>query len=307
MPQGIDFQLPFSARTSPDADAARIRALHWARDRHLVTDATSERRFLGWDIAGLMALWVPLATGPELDLAVNTLNVWTMLDDQFDGQLADRPEEVVRSCAEFLAIARAGAATPSAVSAGAGPLPRAFAEVWSRMCDGRTPYWTDRAVEHFRWCLDAYVEETNNRARKRIPTYDEYFEMRRRSGYVYIMMDLTEAVYGFETSRRIYELPIMRRMVDITTDVVSIGNDVHSVEKEESRGDVHNMVLVIEHENHCTRDKSVAEITARINSWGRPTNSTISKTGWARSARRTSSPTLKQPPRTGSPNACGSR
>jgi pentalenene synthase/avermitilol synthase len=35
-------------------------------------------------------------------------------------------------------------------------------------------------------------------------------------------------------------------------------NDVYSLEKEEARGDMDNLVLVIEHTRHCTRDQAIA-------------------------------------------------
>ncbi|MEU4114966.1 terpene synthase family protein [Kitasatospora sp. NPDC028055] len=112
--------------------------------------------------------------------------------------------------------------------------------------DGASPAWLERTGQHWQWFLGAYTQETRNRAHRHVPTLAEYAELRRRSGFVHAMLDLSQKAYGFELPDRLYSQPVVRRMLDITADVVDTLNDVHSVEKEESRGDLRNLVLVIE-------------------------------------------------------------
>lgn len=263
MPQDIDFELPFSAAVSPDAESAGTRSLLWARERALVTNTVDEQRFLRWDIAGLMARWVPEAAGTGLDLAVNAVVVATLLDDQFDGELADRPEQIAALCADFATVTH-GCTLPAAT---AGPLARSFAEVWALLCAGASDAWRERTAEHWRWYLDAYPEEARHRARREVPTVAEHFALRRRSGFVYAMIDLSEKSRGFESSPRVRESAGIPRMLDITADVVDTLNDVHSLEKEESRGDVHNLVLVIEKEQGCSRGRSLRLVHEMISAW----------------------------------------
>src|SRR5437763_5927942 len=101
----------------------------------------------------------------------------------------------------------------------------------------------------------------------RILTLEEYSVVRRRYGYVHAKLDWTESGYGFETNGRTYEMPVVQRMLDITSGFVAIGNDLHSLEKEEQRGDKHNLVTVIANEQHCTREQGLAETIRLIDSW----------------------------------------
>ncbi|MFF3066882.1 hypothetical protein [Kitasatospora sp. NPDC057936] len=263
MPQDTAFTLPFRTLTSPDADAARHRSLLWCRRQGLIAEPVDEVRFLRWDIAGLMAAWNPRASGAQLDLTVDAVVVATFLDDHVDGPLADQPDQVAAVCSDFATVIATGGRPP----AGAGPLIRAFGDVWQRLADGASPAWLERTGQHWQWYLGAYAQEAHNRARRRVPTRAEYAELRRRSGFVYAMIDLSQKAYGFELPRRLYADAVVRRMLDITADVVDTLNDVHSVEKEESRGDLHNLVLVIENELGSDRADSVREIQGMISAW----------------------------------------
>ncbi|WP_189956493.1 terpene synthase family protein [Streptomyces alanosinicus] len=263
MPQDIVFPLPFAPDVGADVDGARRRSLDWCRRQGLVTHPVDQERFLRWDIAGLMAAWVPRAAGDRLDLTVDAVVVATFLDDQFDGPLATQPHRVAASCRAFTDVIASGGVAP----AGAGPLIGTFAQVWRRLADQASPAWLEETGRHWRWYLNAYAQEAGNRAQRRIPTRTEHFALRRRSGFVYAMLDLSQKAYGFEVPPHLYGDPTVRRMLDITADVVDTLNDVHSVEKEESRGDLHNLVLVIEHELGCDRDASVTEIQRLIHGW----------------------------------------
>lgn len=92
------------------------------------------------------------------------------------------------------------------------------------------------------------MDEPRDRARGEVPTFDAYLAQRRKSGIVYPMIGMTEAAYGFEVSRRAYGTHPLPRMIEGAVDVVNSTNDVYSLEKEVSRGDVHNLVLVLERE-----------------------------------------------------------
>jgi hypothetical protein len=262
VPQDITINLPFPQRISADVDGARERAVRWARRHGLITGPVDERRFVSWDIAGLMARWAPLATGPALDMVVDAVNVATMLDDQFDGPLADQPDEVARACADFHAVVRAETPRP-----GAGPLSRAFADAWTRLCAGRSAYWRDREAAYWSWYFDAYVEETRDRALNRVLPRGEFLTQRHKSGLVYPMVGMTESAYGFEVTRRTHELPVVARMYELTADVIDTTNDLYSLEKEETRGDTHNLVTVLTRERDGASEEQVAEVVAQVESW----------------------------------------
>jgi hypothetical protein len=207
----------------------------------------------------------PLAIGAALDLTVAGVTAVTMLDEQFDGPFADQPAEMAPVCAVLRDVLHA--TVPGNVPAGAGPLARAWADFWARLCVGRSAYWRGREAAY--WCsvVEVCLDETRDRARGEVPAQEAYFEQRRKSGVVYPMIGLTEAAYGFEASRRVHEMPVMRRLFEITADAIDTTNDVYSVEKEEALGDVHNLVLVLERERGGARAARVADAVEMVDLW----------------------------------------
>ncbi|MFF5438691.1 hypothetical protein [Streptomyces achromogenes] len=263
MPQDIAFDLPFEPAVSPDVDAARQRSLRWSRRLGLLRHPADRQRFLSWDIAGLMAAWNPGATGDRLDLTVDAVVVATFLDDQFDGPLAAQPQRVEAACRAFTEVMVTGGVAPP----GAGPLIVAFADVWRRLAEEASVAWLERAQQHWQGYLDAYIEEAANRAHRRMPASAEYFALRRQSGFVCAMLDLSQKARELEVPPRLAVHPLVSRMLDITADVVDTLNDVHSLEKEETRGDVHNLVLILEKEQGTGRTATIAWIQRLIRDW----------------------------------------
>ncbi|MFD5554646.1 hypothetical protein ACFWIA_12505 [Streptomyces sp. NPDC127068] len=255
---------PFPARVSPDRDAARQRNLSWARRHGLVDDAADETRYVSWDIADLMARWLPAATGPDLDLGVDALSFAAVLDDQFDGPLHDRPP-AARAARDELA----GILDTPELNTATSPLGQAFRDLWQRQANGRSPAWQRRAATHWRWFFEAFEQESVNRRCHTTPSLSDYLILRRRSGLVYGMLDLVEAAYGFETTPEDRRAPAVRRLLTLCADVIDTVNDIHSLAKEESRGDVHNVILIIQHESGLTRQEAIDRARIMVKLWCR--------------------------------------
>jgi hypothetical protein len=246
----------------PCRRTSQERSVAWARRHSLVVDAVDEERFRNWDIAGLMARWVPDAVGADLDLAVDATLVATILDDEFDSPLGRRPQEVAQICDELAALIAAEGPAEART-----PLGRGLADVWERFSQGASHDWLARHRRHWGWNFEAHVAETGNRARHVVPPPEEYFQLRRKAGIVYAMLDMSEKACRFETSEQLRQQPHVRRMLQITVDFIDTVNDVHSLEKEESRGDCHNLVLVLEHAQGWSRSRCLTEITKITSSW----------------------------------------
>ncbi|WP_242438486.1 terpene synthase family protein [Streptomyces sp. CB00455] len=61
-----------------------------------------------------------------------------------------------------------------------------------------------------------------------------------------------------------FHSPQLRIMRQAAIDVTFMCNDVYSLEKEEARGDMDNLVLVIEHDRRCTRDQAVDQARGEV-------------------------------------------
>ncbi|QSQ14533.1 terpene synthase family protein [Myxococcus landrumensis] len=262
MPRAVNFALPFESACNPDRDAARLRNLTWARRLGLVTNAVDERRYLSWDIADLTARWLPHAAGPELDLGIDAIVVGTLIDEQFDGARELPPDQVSESCDRLLEVLRSGAGyAPSSV------LAAALADVWERTCRGASLEWARRAALHWQWFIEAFPKEARWRQGSAHLARDNYLALRRESGLVSMMVDLIEKANGFETTERARQLPNVQRLLILAVDVIDTMNDVCSVDKEVSRGDVHNLVLVLQAEQGLSRAAAMAEAYDCMKRW----------------------------------------
>ncbi|WP_408888424.1 terpene synthase family protein [Myxococcus faecalis] len=259
----VNFPMPFPSRCSPDRDAARRRNLDWARASGLVTNEIDERRYGSWDIADLAARWLPRASGARLDLAVDAIVVGTLIDEQFDGARDIPPEQVRADCETLLAVLQVEGPPSSPV----GVLATALADVWARTCRGASLEWRRRAARHWRWFLEAFPEEARWRQGSVRLTRDRFLALRRKSGLVYMMMDLTEKANGFETTERARQVPGVQQLLDLTADLIDTMNDVCSFEKERARGDVHNLVLVLQSERGGPCEKALAETHDTMRRW----------------------------------------
>ncbi|WP_426734064.1 terpene synthase family protein [Myxococcus faecalis] len=259
----VNFPMPFVSLCSPDRDAARQRNLEWARRCGLVVSDVDARRYRAWDIADLTARWLPHASGAALDLGLDAIIVATLIEEQFDGAQDLSPERTQDDCDALLAVLQ---------EQGAGPVPEgvlatALADVWKRTCQGASLEWRRRAARHWRCYIEAFPEEAWWRQSDRAQTRDGYLELRRKSGAVYLMTDLTEKANGFETTERARQVPGVRRLLDLTADLIDTMNDVCSVEKELTRGDVHNLVLVLQAERGWSRERALAEAHDDMRRW----------------------------------------
>ncbi|MGW3053805.1 terpene synthase family protein [Kitasatospora sp. NPDC001175] len=86
-------------------------------------------------------------------------------------------------------------------------------------------------------------------------------------------LSLGERAAGIAVPAVAFHSPQLRRMRDIAVDVTFMCNDVYSLEKEGARGDMDNLVLVLEHERALTRADALTaardEVDRRINDFQR--------------------------------------
>jgi hypothetical protein len=262
MPQAVNFPMPFASACNPDRTAARLRNLHWARKFNLVASEADERRYDAWDITHLTCLWLPRARGPDLDLGIDAIFVGTVLEEAFDDAPDLSPEGVRDACAPLLEILR-----PEGPPAPSGVLSTALADVWERTCSGSTLEWRQRAARHWRWFIEAFSEEARRRRSPLPQTLEEYLELRRKSGFVHVMTDLTEKANGFEVSERTFWLPGVQRLLVLTADLIDTMNDVCSAEQEAARGDVHNLVLILQSLHGISREDAMARTHDHMRRW----------------------------------------
>jgi hypothetical protein len=189
-----------------------------------------------------------------------------MFDDQFDSARGRDPQAVAAEVGSLVDLLHAGPGT--SLSAGA-PLGTALADIWSRLCDGMSPWWPDRAWLHWEQYLFVHVHEAANRRDDVWLSVQEYLDVRYSSGFVPPLWDAVERIWRCEVPRDVYDSPELAAMRDVANLNICIVNDVYSLAKEEARGDRHNLVLVVEKQQSCSRREALESVRSMADGWTR--------------------------------------
>ncbi len=269
MPQDVEFDLPYPARLGAGLDdGVRRRNLDWVQRHGLAVSREAVDWYVSWDIPRLAAYGYPYAEGPALDLCADAMAFFFVFDDQFDGPLGQAPDRVAAVCQGLIDIVHGEPGgpgepgEPGGSSAGPrdaqSPCTAAFADLWQRSVQGATASWRSRAAQEWEYYFAAHAHEAVNRRRGIPADLDQYLQVRRGIAATGLPISLGERAAGISVPAAALHSPQLRIMREITVDVTLMCNDVYSLEKEEARGDMDNLVLVIEHARRCSREESLA-------------------------------------------------
>ncbi|MFJ2753180.1 terpene cyclase [Streptomyces sp. NPDC087297] len=259
MPQDIDFDLPAVTGTHPDLEGARRRNLAWVRRTGLVTGDRALDWYTSWDMPRLAALGYPHARGVALDLCADAMGFFFVFDDQFDGPLGRDPARTARVCQQLIDIAHGAPAGP-----GADACSRAFADVRARSTLGAHPAWTARTAHEWEYYFAAHAHEAAGRLRGTPSDMETYLHVRRGIAATDLPLSLGERAADITVPAAAFHAPQLRIMRQTAIDVTFMCNDVYSLEKEEARGDVDNLVLVLEHTRSLGRHEAVTAARAEV-------------------------------------------
>ncbi|MFE7562319.1 terpene synthase family protein [Kitasatospora sp. NPDC057500] len=205
-------------------------------------NARTWRRFNGADSAKLIAYAYPDAHGSDLDLAVDMMCVFFIVDEIFDGPLRDDPKSATMVVDELV-----GTLTPGTVAARSSlsPLATHFAGMWAQTTHGMAAPWQERAAHHWIRYLWGNVCEDVDRALQPPRTLDDYLALRRHVVGYRPCQDMIERVSGYEIPSFLWHQSALQALGDLCTDLIVLSNDIYSLEKEQDRGESMNAILLL--------------------------------------------------------------
>lgn len=259
MPQDVEFHLPFPVSCSPDLERARRRNRAWVRRVGLVGEGRSLKWYASWDMPRLAALGFPGARGGMLDLCADAMAFFFVFDDQFDGALGWDPARAAAACQRMIDIVHGALPGP-----GADACSVAFADIWARSTEGAHPGWVARVAHEWEYYFAAQAHEAVGRLRGAPADMETYLQVRRGIAGTDLPLSLGERAAGVTVPAAAFHGPQLRIMRQAAIDVTLMCNDVYSLEKEEARGDMDNLVLVVEHARRCTREEAIAEARGEV-------------------------------------------
>lgn len=241
----------------PGIAAARARHLAWARRFGLIGGERHAARYVRWRITELAALTYPAASGADLDVTVDTLGWFTLLDDQYDGTRRFRAGELADLRDELMDRMTGRATGPSRV-----PLVRAWADLGPRILAGMSRRWQARAAASWRELLDACVVEADLTA-EGPHAVETYLTVRRAAVMGDFASVLLERAARCELPDPVWEDPHIARVRRCVADVALLLNDRNSLPRELARGDDVNLAVVLHKARGLSVPQALEELRAR--------------------------------------------
>lgn len=245
---------PFTSRISPHAEALESANLEWLGLRKLVPPGTPLHRAR---FGRLAARAYPDATLEQLAIAAAWASWLFLRDDQCDeGGLTCDP-----SAMRVLSDHQIDVLASQLPRGEADPLTAALMDLRERMLAHGGGRWMARFLANVQDYFDASVWEAGNRADRRVPDLATYIRLRDLTGAVKTCFDMFELIDGPLAIEARHDARIVHLM-QLANRAICWANDLFSIHKELAHGDVHNLVIVVQHELQVSLDKAVARAAA---------------------------------------------
>ncbi|MFD0381893.1 hypothetical protein ACFQ2B_04130 [Streptomyces stramineus] len=198
----------------------------------------------------------------DLTFGLAVQSFFFFFDDLFDGSLGEDPVATYEICHQMAALTRHGSGgsgiTPSF------PLARMWCTLWRRAQAGMSPAWRGRAIRHWEEYFLTYVSEAVNRKSNTSLRMDAYLKLRRDGIGSQVVLDISERCGHYEAPPEIHQSMCMLEARDITAEVVTLTNDLHSLEKDLANGEPNNAVQLLRQEHGCSQEEAIGRLQEMV-------------------------------------------
>ncbi len=262
---------PFPPEVNPHVDAVHEHTVAWAQEFGLAKDESGFERIRGSKFARLVARAYPSSPRDELAIVADW-NTWLfLLDDECDeagiGKRPDRLAVLHARCFEVLcgqALDRLSMPLRPRPGRADVPLLRALHELRGRMEAHMPPAWLYRFSVSVAEYFDAAVWEAGNRERGAWPNAATYVQMRPYTGALYTVLDLIDLTEKAILPLVVRKHPVYQALILITNNVVCWCNDLFSLPKERAHGDMHNLALILQHQEDISLQQAVHRVAGLV-------------------------------------------
>ncbi|KAF8630447.1 hypothetical protein AX17_005424 [Amanita inopinata Kibby_2008] len=278
----------------PNGDEIAKQSVDWLDTSCPDLNQKQRRALYGLQAGELTAFCYNTAQPERLRVVSDFMNYLFHLDNISDGMMTRETDvlaDVVMNAFWFsnryMPTAMPGKEQP-AVELNPGKLARDY---WFRCIRGAGPGTQAR----FKETMELFFESVNIQARARdegiIPDLESYIDVRRDTSGCKPCWALIEYALGIDLPDFVVEHPVIEALNQGANDLVTWSNDIFSYNVEQSRGDTHNMIVILMHyHNHSlqsavdyvgnlcaqTIDKFI-ENTKLLPSWGPEIDSMVNQ------------------------------
>jgi 5-epi-alpha-selinene synthase len=262
---------PFPSQVSPFLEVVNEHTLAWARRFSLVQGERAFARLRDSKFPSLIARAYPRAPRERLAI-ISDWNTWLfLLDDECDeagiGRRPDRLAALHARCLDVLSGFRPKS-RPSLFRPRPGrpdvPLIHALLDLHSRMAALMSRAWIDHFATSVSEYFDAAVWEAHNREQGIWPDSETFGRIRPYTSAVYTFIDLIELSEGERLPLVARKHPDYQRLALMTNNVICWCNDLFSLAKERAHFDMHNLVLVLQHESGMSLQEAVEAVALLV-------------------------------------------
>lgn len=248
---------PFTSGLNQHVHEAQEHITDWVRTYGLITSDLAMRRFEKARFAWLAARAFPDAALHELCIIAD-FNTWLfILDDQCDEASMGRKADYLKSMmAGLMGILHHNRLVTLETG---GPLPAGLSSIWERMRAIGSPAWRLRFIRSMDEYFTSCIWEAENREAGIVPSVADYVHMRPFTGALLADIEAIEIIEKIYLPRNVVEQPLLQRMIQACNNIVCWSNDLFSCTKEARQGDVHNLVLVLQHARQCSLQEAINE------------------------------------------------
>lgn len=247
---------------SPYTEGVQREINQWMQDHGYLKTERALKRFQAGKFAWTTGRAHPDAGFDEIRVVATYMSWLFMVDDWCDEEsLGKDPEGLAALHGQLIYHMR----FPRPARPDDSPVVVGLIDVWREMSAMAAPGWTERFIETFTHYAEGCVWEARNRAQGITPSLDDYMIWRRQTSALYIFFDLIELADHVTLPAEVLDHKAIRELKTMANDGVAWFNDIVSLEKEIRTGDVHNLVLVLQHEDSLDLQTAVDRAAAIFN------------------------------------------
>ncbi len=249
---------PFPSAINRSLEVVSQQTIAWARRFKLLDGQAAYERLDAMRIGLLTARAHPYTPLAELQLVTDWTTWLFILDDHCDELgIGKHPLQLQALHHRTLTILRGAVVTDQD-----NPMLRALHDLRERLLLKASAAWMLRFITSCQECLDASVWEATNRAGGIIPDVTTYIKMRAFTGGMYPYVALFEVTEDINLPSSVTKDAQIIQLTRSAINVVCWSNDILSLGKEMKMGDVHNLVLTLQHKYHLSLKESIARAAA---------------------------------------------
>jgi germacradienol/geosmin synthase len=234
-------------------------AIAWLWKHSILTHTRHEAQVRSFDIGTITGASLPDA-GPECLALVHKGMCWFILiDDQMDSTHLTDAVGSIRTLRQAIHSVLDRPQTATAVTS---PHVRALADLWSTLQEGCTAHARHRFVTQLLGFFDGIERQALYVQSGQGPDFLEFLAMRRATVGMPAWAEFLAAALHLHLPDPVRDHYLMHEIIECSTDIQAIAQDIHSWEQEELEGHFCNIIPVLMTARGCTFEEAVQQAFA---------------------------------------------